>query len=167
MSAPTYEPLESLPPTRRKITAALLGHGWERQDVEETLADFAHELAEEIRDERDQMRAEAADPRIGITPDTLDAMSYAANLIDPYTEGKEPAPGPADDGLCQATLQGWPIEIVDECAREAGHYNEADLDSWHQSASDEDGNRRTWSDSADGATPHRTGPMRPDEEPTP
>ena len=165
MSGASYEPLESLPQARKRITAVLLTHGWERVDIEEMLADFAHELAGEIRNERDQMRAEAADPRVGIKPDTLDAMSYAATLIDPYSEG-EPAPGPAEDGLCQATLQGWPIEIVDECARDAGHYNEEDRDSWHQSAPDPEGNRTTWSDSTSGATPHHASPARPDEEPS-
>lgn len=71
------------------------------------------------------------------------------------------------DDTCTATLQGWPIEVVDECVREAGHYNEADPESWHQAEPESGGSRRRWSDSASGATPHRAGPVRPDEEPTP
>lgn len=83
MSA-SFEPLESLPPARRRIVAVLLTHGWERSDIEDMLADFAHELAEEIREERDRMRDES-------TQDALDAMSYAANLIDPQGhEGERP-----------------------------------------------------------------------------
>ncbi|WP_439947191.1 hypothetical protein [Streptomyces sp. BBFR109] len=87
MSTPGFEPLESLPSARRKIAAALLGHGWERSDVEEMLADYAHELADEIRKERDAMREETKNPRIGITRADLETLSYAATLIDPYHEG--------------------------------------------------------------------------------
>jgi len=79
-----FEPLESLPPARKRIVATLLTHGWERFDIEDALGDFAHELAEEIRGERDRMRDEA-------TQDALNAMSYAANLIDPQgREGTRP-----------------------------------------------------------------------------
>ncbi|MGW9029903.1 hypothetical protein ACWGQ5_38530 [Streptomyces sp. NPDC055722] len=58
MSAPGFEPLESLPPARRRIAAALFTHGWERADIEEALDCLASELAEEIRKERDAMREE-------------------------------------------------------------------------------------------------------------
>jgi hypothetical protein len=97
MSAAAFEPLESLPPARRRIVAALLTHGWERPDIEEMLADFAHELAGEIREERDAMREEKKDPRIAITEDSLGGMDYAASLIDPYHAGpvrpdEEPTP---------------------------------------------------------------------------
>lgn len=81
---PSFEPLENLPPARKRIAAVMLGHGWERVDVEEMLADFAHELADEIREERDVMREEMKDRRAGITEADLGTMSYAANLIDPY-----------------------------------------------------------------------------------
>ncbi|MFB6955471.1 hypothetical protein ACFCYB_00185 [Streptomyces sp. NPDC056309] len=78
MSAASFEPLESLPPAHRRITAALLAHGRERSDIEEMIAELAHELAEEIRDERDDMAATGA-----ATQDAIDAMSHAANVIDP------------------------------------------------------------------------------------
>lgn len=79
-----FEPLESLPRARRQIVAALLTHGWERFEIEDMLANFSGELAEEIRNERDRMHAES-------TQDALDAMSYAANLIDPQGhEGERP-----------------------------------------------------------------------------
>ncbi|WP_199572722.1 hypothetical protein [Streptomyces murinus] len=45
---------------------------------------FAHELAEEIREERDAMREEGKDPRIGVTRGMLDGMGYAADMIDPH-----------------------------------------------------------------------------------
>ncbi|MGW0577743.1 hypothetical protein ACWD25_17615 [Streptomyces sp. NPDC002920] len=91
MSEPGFGPMDSLPPARRRITAVLLTHGWERVDIEEMLANFAHELAEEIRGERDQMRSEMSDPRIEIAREDLDGMSYAANLIDPQGhEGVRP-----------------------------------------------------------------------------
>ncbi|WP_328336767.1 hypothetical protein [Streptomyces violaceus] len=92
MSASGYEPLESLPPGRKRITAELLSHGWERLDIEEALGLFASELAGEIRKERDAMREEMKDPRMRITEADLDTMSYAANVIDPYPvrPGEEP-----------------------------------------------------------------------------
>jgi hypothetical protein len=34
MSVSGYEPLESLPPARKRLIAVLLGHGVERLDVE-------------------------------------------------------------------------------------------------------------------------------------
>jgi hypothetical protein len=96
MSEPSFEPLENLPPARKRITAELLSHGWERVDIEEALGRFASELADEIRKERDVMREEMKDPRIGITQADLNTMSYAANVIDPYAdglvEGEEPTP---------------------------------------------------------------------------
>ncbi|MFI2426520.1 hypothetical protein ACH5A7_20890 [Streptomyces sp. NPDC018955] len=84
MSLPAFEPLENLPSARKRITAELLAHGWERADIEEALDGFASELAGEIRKERDAMREEMKDSRSGITKADLDAMSYAANVIDPY-----------------------------------------------------------------------------------
>lgn len=87
MSAPGFEPLENLPPARKRITAVLLTHGWERVDIEEMLADYASELAGEIRSERDAMREEMKDPRVGIERADLNTLTYAANIIDPYAEG--------------------------------------------------------------------------------
>lgn len=91
MSA-TFEPLEALPPARMKLTAALLAQGWERADIEEALDDYAHELAEEIREEHDAMREEMSDPRDGTTEDELNGMIYAADTIDPYPVGSDEEP---------------------------------------------------------------------------
>ncbi|MCX5097591.1 hypothetical protein OOK36_55140 [Streptomyces sp. NBC_00365] len=91
MSAPGFLPLEGLPAARRRITAVLLTHGWERMDIEEMLADFAGELAEEIRKERDHMRDEMSALGGLVTQDTLNTMSYTANIIDPQGhEGARP-----------------------------------------------------------------------------
>lgn len=84
MSLSPFEPLECLPPARKRITAALLSHGWERVDIEEALDCFASELADEIRKERDAMREEMKDSDIGFTKADLGTMGYAANVIDPY-----------------------------------------------------------------------------------
>lgn len=73
MNGLVYDPLESLPPARKKLIAALLGHGMERQDVEELLADVEAELAEQLRDEADE---ESAEFRPG--------LHLAANLLDPH-----------------------------------------------------------------------------------
>lgn len=83
MSAPAFEPLESLRPARKRITAELLSHGWERVDIEEALDRFASELADEIREERDHVREEM---KGGLNTYDLDTMSYAANIIDPYSD---------------------------------------------------------------------------------
>lgn len=100
-----------------------------------------------------------------------------ASEIDPEADGVLSETAPPDDGLCHATI-AEPWEAERRCARKAGHYDETNepnfLDSdnpepggWHQSAPNADGLRTTWADRADGATPHRVGPVRPDEEPTP
>lgn len=81
----------------------------------------------------------------------------------------------APDGApCRATLQGWPVEVIDSCSREAGHYDESvpptfgedgyatDPGGWHITA---DTKPTVWSDQASGATPHSAGLVRPDEEP--
>lgn len=73
MSAAGYEPLESLPPARRAIVAALLGHGEDRQDAEELLADYEGELAEQLRDEAEDEGAEF-----------IPGLHLAANLLDPH-----------------------------------------------------------------------------------
>jgi hypothetical protein len=79
MSGPTYEPLESLPPARRKLVATLLGYGTARVDAEELLADFTDELAEQLRDEVDEL---AADPNA--FPERFrEGMHFAANILDP------------------------------------------------------------------------------------
>jgi hypothetical protein len=129
---------------------------------------FARELAEE-------QRAYARECGLTLVDGAYVSLGDVIDLIDPSAGSETPAP--VNDGRCRATLQGWPIEVVDECAREAGHYdasrepdlsgNEPDPGGWHQSAPDPDGNRTTWSDEANGATPHRAGSVRPDEEPTP
>jgi sirohydrochlorin ferrochelatase len=136
--------------------------------AEANLDAFAHELAQRIREERDGL-----DPFSGMdAPTVISALSRAASLIDPSASPVRPVGGSAPGlrlvtgDVCTATLQGWPIEVVDECVRKAGHYNEDDPDSWHQSEVEPGGTRRMWADSANGATPHRTGPARPDEKPT-
>lgn len=73
MSGPVYDPLESLPPARKKLIAALLGHGMERSDAEELLENLEAELAEQLRDEAD---GEEAEFRPG--------LHLAANLLDPH-----------------------------------------------------------------------------------
>lgn len=94
MSEPRFEPLEDLPPARKRITAELLSHEWKRVGIEEALDCFASELADEIRKERDAMREEMKDSRSGITEADLGTMSYAANVIDPYPvqPGEESTP---------------------------------------------------------------------------
>lgn len=54
------------------------------------------------------------------------------------------------DGTCTATIR-TPDNRVIRCTRPAGHYDGPG--DWHQSVPDRD---PTWSDWADGATPHRT-----------
>ncbi|MFI2632614.1 hypothetical protein ACH5A2_19780 [Streptomyces collinus] len=72
MSVSGYEPLESLPPARKRLIAALLGYGAERPEVEELLEGFEAELADWLRDEADE---ESAEFRPG--------LHLAANLLDP------------------------------------------------------------------------------------
>lgn len=81
MSGAAYEPLESLPQARKRITAVLLTHGWERVDIEEMIADYASELAKVIRDERKSMEAEAIPEHAHL----LEGMTYAADTIDPHS----------------------------------------------------------------------------------
>jgi hypothetical protein len=118
---------------------------------------FAHELAE-------QQRAYARE--VGVPLEDGDTVSAGdvIDLIDPQVGSAEPTLRLVESGRCTATLQGWPIEVVDECVHEAGHYDPADPDSWHQAEPDAAGNRTKWSDSANGATPHCA---TPDEEPAP
>lgn len=73
MNLSPFEPLESLSPARQKLIATLLGHGVERPDIEELLADYEGELAEQLRDEADD---EDAAHRPG--------LHLAANLLDPH-----------------------------------------------------------------------------------
>jgi len=122
--------------------------------------DFAHALAEQQRDYAREVGIPLKDGDIVSAGDVID-------LIDLQVGSAEPALRLVGSGRCTATLQGWPIEVVDECVHEAGHYDEADPDSWHQAEPDPDDTSRKWSDTANGATPHRAGPARPDEEPTP
>ncbi|SFY52067.1 hypothetical protein [Streptomyces sp. F-1] len=80
MNGPLYDPLESLPAARKKLIAAFLGHGMERADAEELLADYEAELAEQLRDEVDEMAADpAAFPKA-----FREGMHFAANLLDPH-----------------------------------------------------------------------------------
>ncbi|MEU6520466.1 hypothetical protein [Streptomyces sp. NPDC046978] len=80
MSGSAYEPLESLPPARRAIVGALLGHGVERSEVEELLQSFEAELADWLRDEVDELKA---DPQ-AFSREFRDGMHFAANCLDPY-----------------------------------------------------------------------------------
>ncbi|MDT0387834.1 hypothetical protein [Streptomyces dubilierae] len=68
-----FEPLESLPPARKRLIAALLGQGEERPDAEELLENFEAELA-------DQLRAEADEGSAEFRP----GLHLAANLLDPH-----------------------------------------------------------------------------------
>lgn len=61
------------------------------ENVSALLDDYAHELAEEIRHERDAGNI----PGSPLAPDAVRGMSYAADLIDPKaqrmsTEGETP-----------------------------------------------------------------------------
>ncbi|WP_326779707.1 hypothetical protein OG481_02095 [Streptomyces longwoodensis] len=47
MSAPPFEPLDSLRPARRRLTVVLLQQGFRRAEIEEMLTDYARELADE------------------------------------------------------------------------------------------------------------------------
>lgn len=47
MTTPPFEALDSLRPARRRLTAALLQQGFQRAEIEEMLADYARELADE------------------------------------------------------------------------------------------------------------------------
>jgi hypothetical protein len=80
MSASGYEPLESLPPARKRLIAALLGHGMERPDVEELLEAFEAELADWLRDEVDEMSAAPT----AFSREFRNGMHFAANLLDPH-----------------------------------------------------------------------------------
>ncbi|SFY52066.1 hypothetical protein [Streptomyces sp. F-1] len=73
-------------PARYALFKALFlpSEGMSRASVDELLDAYAHELAEEIREERDAMRKEGEDPRIGVTQDMLNGMGYAADMIDPH-----------------------------------------------------------------------------------
>jgi hypothetical protein len=106
----------------------------------------------------------------------ITSLRALADEAAPDTDSTTPESAPVDDGLCHATITS-PWEGERSCVHEAGHYDETnepdflgseqpDPGGWHQSAPDADGVRTTWSDRADDATPHRAGPVRPDEEPT-
>lgn len=72
---------------RDQLRNVLLHHGWHPEQVDVMLDNFAHELAEEIRGDRDDMNI----PGSPATPDAIDAMSYAASVIDPQDrEGVRP-----------------------------------------------------------------------------
>lgn len=75
MSTSGLAPVEDLPPTRKRITAALLLQGFKRPEVEEMLNAFAHELAERIRAEKGSGTYE---PGVYFRS----GMDYAADLID-------------------------------------------------------------------------------------
>ncbi|MFE2073705.1 hypothetical protein [Streptomyces misionensis] len=72
MRASSHEPLESLPPARKKLIATLLGYGVERSDAEELLANVEGELADQLRDEAEDEDAEY-----------VPGLHLAANLLDP------------------------------------------------------------------------------------
>jgi hypothetical protein len=92
MSTP-FEPLDQLPAARKRITAALLTHGWQRPEIEEMLADYASELAKVIREERKSMEAEAIPEHAHL----LEGMTYAADTIDPYPYPYSEAPVRPDE----------------------------------------------------------------------
>jgi hypothetical protein len=71
-------------PARYALFKALFlpSEGMSRASVDGLIDAFAHELAEEIREERDAM--EAIDPPA--TRQEIDALSYAASVIDPYDD---------------------------------------------------------------------------------
>lgn len=71
-------------------------------------------------------------------------LNELADGLDPQAATEETASAPVDDGLCHATLQGWPYKTVVRCSRKAGHYDEAqepdflssdipEPGGWHQS----------------------------------
>lgn len=144
---------------RAALLAYLQQAGLSTPRAEANLDAFAHELAE-------QQRAYARE--VGVPLEDGDTVSAGdvIDLIDPQVGSSKPTLRLVDSGRCTATLQGWPLEVVDECVHEAGHYDGADPDSWHQAEPNADGTRRKWSDAAKGATPHRASPVRPDEEPS-
>ncbi|NGO06934.1 hypothetical protein G5C60_04460 [Streptomyces sp. HC44] len=97
MSASGSEPRETLPEARRKITAALLAHGWERVDIEEAFDLYDSELARKIREERKGVEAENFQSHAYL----FDGMDHAADIIDPYSYGEDQArpneePGPGE-----------------------------------------------------------------------
>lgn len=148
-------------PARYALFKALFlpSEGMSRASVDGLLDAYAHELAE-------KQRAYARDVGIPLEDENIVSAGDLIDLIDPHVGGTLTVLTAVHGGPCRATLQGWPEEVVDECVREAGHYNEADPESWHQAEPESGGSRRRWSDSASGATPHRAGPVHPDEEPT-
>lgn len=79
MSMSGFEPLESLPPARKRLIAALLAHGVERPDIEELLESFEAELADWLRSEVDEI---GADPS-AFSREFRDGMYFAANCLDP------------------------------------------------------------------------------------
>jgi hypothetical protein len=144
---------------RDALLAYLCQAGLSAPRAEANLDAFAHELAE-------QQRAYAREVGMPLQDGDIVATGDVIDLIDPQESSSEPTLRLVNNGRCTATLQGWPIEVVDECVHESGHYDEADPDSWHQAEPDADGSRRKWSDAVKGATPHRAGPVRPGEETT-
>lgn len=126
------------------------------------LATHAHELAE-------RQRAYAKEAGMPLEDGPYVSLGDVIDLIDPHVGAELVTLAVTDNGLCRATLQGWPREVVVDCAREAGHYDETQEPDfsgdepkpggWHQSVPDEDGNRRTWADRSDGATPHSERPV--------
>jgi len=83
--SPRAEPAEQageIRAARDQLFHCLQGAGLPNPEAGELadaiLADHAHELAEEIRGERDGMNI----PGSPATPDVIDGMSYAASVID-------------------------------------------------------------------------------------
>jgi hypothetical protein len=56
--------------------------GLRDDEADELVANFAHELAEQIRSDRDDANV----PGSPVTPDIVRGMSHAADGIDPYAE---------------------------------------------------------------------------------
>jgi predicted Zn-dependent protease with MMP-like domain len=79
VTGPAYEPLESLPPARKKFVALLLGYGVERAEVEELLADHLSDLAEALRDAVDELAVELS----AFPEEFRKGMHFAANILDP------------------------------------------------------------------------------------
>lgn len=92
----------------------------------------------------------------------------AALIVDLVEDWREnPSGDSTNDGTCTASIKTLYDGQVRRCAQPAGHYDkdrqpdplvDDDPGGWHQSTPDREGNCMTWSDWADGATPHKEQP---------
>ncbi|WP_435279312.1 hypothetical protein [Streptomyces sp. 1222.5] len=83
MNGPAYAPLQSLPPARKQLVAALLGYGMERSDIEELLENVEAEQAEWIRDQVDELDTLGVGP-MSFSREFRAGMYFAANCLDPH-----------------------------------------------------------------------------------